>query len=81
MNRPPTHGPYARIRHPQYIGFICITLATFLKWPTTAMLVTLPVVAIGCIVLARRDDREAQRRFGDEYRRYTARTPPFIPRL
>ena len=81
INRLATGGPYARIRHPQYVGFICISLAAFLRWPTAVMAITLPVVAIACVVLARREERKAELRFGDEYRRYSTRTPAFIPRL
>ena len=32
-------------------------------------------------LLARREERDAEAEFGDEYRRYAARTPPFLPRL
>ena len=81
MNRLVTSGPYNRIRHPQYLGFISITLAAVLLWPTIAMLMTLIVVAIACVLLARRDEREAELRFGQEYRRYAERTPGFIPHL
>ena len=81
INRLATGGPYARIRHPECVGFICLTVASFLQWPTAVMLSTLAVVTIACVVVARRDEREAARRFGDEWRRYSSRTPSFIPRL
>src|SRR5215831_3022264 len=29
-----TDGPYARVRHPQYIGFISIMFGFLLQWPT-----------------------------------------------
>ncbi len=29
-----TTGPYAYVRHPQYVGFILIMLGFFLQWPT-----------------------------------------------
>ena len=32
------------------------------------------------VLLARREEREAEVEFGDEYRRYAARTPAFLPR-
>jgi protein-S-isoprenylcysteine O-methyltransferase Ste14 len=31
--------------------------------------------------MARREEREVGREFGETYRRYAARTPAFIPRL
>jgi protein-S-isoprenylcysteine O-methyltransferase Ste14 len=33
-----TTGPYARIRHPQYVGFVVIMLGFLLQWPTLVTL-------------------------------------------
>jgi protein-S-isoprenylcysteine O-methyltransferase Ste14 len=32
------------------------------------------------VLLAKREERDAEKEFGDEYRRYAARTPAFFPR-
>ncbi len=76
-----TTGPYARIRHPQYVGFILIMAGFLLQWPTIVTLVMFPILLTMYVRLAKREEREAETEFGDEYRRYTARTPPFVPRF
>ena len=37
-----TTGPYARIRHPQYAGFLLIMLGFLLQWPTLITLAMFP---------------------------------------
>jgi len=76
-----TTGPYARIRHPQYVGFILIMAGFLLQWPTIVTLVMFPILLTMYVRLAKREEREAETEFGDEYRHYTARTPPFVPRF
>ena len=73
-------GPYARVRHPQYAGFILIMLGFLLQWPTLVTLVMFPVLVTMYARLARTEEREVEQEFGDEYRRYAAVTPAFIPR-
>jgi protein-S-isoprenylcysteine O-methyltransferase Ste14 len=43
-------------------------------------LVMFPILVTLYLLLARREEREAEAQFGDEYRRYAARTPAFFPR-
>jgi protein-S-isoprenylcysteine O-methyltransferase Ste14 len=74
-------GPYARIRHPQYVGFILIMLGFLLQWPTLITLVMFPILVTMYVRLARREEREALAEFGQVYMGYAARTPAFIPRL
>ncbi|HSD41308.1 MAG TPA: isoprenylcysteine carboxylmethyltransferase family protein [Burkholderiales bacterium] len=76
-----TTGPYARIRHPQYAGFVLIMLGFLLQWPTLVTLVIFPILVFMYVHLALREEREAIAAFGEEYRRYMARTPRFIPGL
>jgi len=75
-----TTGPYARVRHPQYSGFVLILLGFLLQWPTILTLAMFPVLATMYAYLARTEEAEMAVRFGDEYRRYAARTPRFMPR-
>lgn len=72
-------GPYARVRHPQYLGFVLILFGFLLQWPTILTLAMFPVLVFMYVRLARIEEREAEARFGDEYRRYAARTPAFLP--
>ncbi len=74
-------GPYAHVRHPQYTGFILIMLGFLLQWPTLITLVMFPILAYMYVRLARREEREVAVEFGEEYLRYSKRTPAFLPRL
>jgi len=78
---PATTGAYARIRHPQYVGFVLIMFGFLLQWPTLLTLAMFPVLVFMYAWLARTEEADMERAFGDEYRRYAARTPRFIPRL
>lgn len=75
-----TTGPYARLRHPQYLAFILILLGFLLQWPTLLTLLMFPVLTWMYVRLARREEREALAEFGEAYARYMAATPAFIPR-
>ena len=76
-----TTGPYARVRHPQYIGFVLIMTGFLLQWPTLITLAMFPVLAFMYWRLARREEQEAQEEFGDAYRRYEEDTPAFLPKF
>jgi protein-S-isoprenylcysteine O-methyltransferase Ste14 len=74
-------GPYAHVRHPQYVGFILIMLGFLVQWPTLITLLMFPVLVIMYGRLARREEREVLTEFGETYARYAANTPAFVPRL
>jgi protein-S-isoprenylcysteine O-methyltransferase Ste14 len=76
-----TTGPYAYIRHPQYVAFVGIMLGFLLQWPTIPTLIMFPVMTYVYARLARREEQVSLEQFGDEYRTYMARTPAFIPKL
>jgi protein-S-isoprenylcysteine O-methyltransferase Ste14 len=76
-----TGGLYARMRHPQYVGFVLIMFGFLLQWPTLITLLMFPIMVAVYAVLARREERDCLVRFGDAYRDYMARTPAFIPRI
>jgi protein-S-isoprenylcysteine O-methyltransferase Ste14 len=76
-----TTGVYARVRHPQYVGFITIMVGFLLQWPTLLTLVMFPILVAMYVRLARREEREVRAAFGIEWDRYAAETPAFIPRL
>jgi protein-S-isoprenylcysteine O-methyltransferase Ste14 len=79
--RPATTGPYARLRHPQYVGFVLIMLGFLLQWPTLPTLIMFPVMVAMYARLVRREEREALEQFGAAYARYGATTPAFLPRF
>lgn len=76
-----TTGPYARLRHPQYAGFVLIMFGFLVQWPTLLTLIMFPVLVYMYVRLARREEREVGREFGETYRRYAARTPSLFPLL
>jgi len=75
-----TTGPYAYVRHPQYGGFILIMLGFLFQWPTLITLIMFPILVTMYVRLARREEKEVLAEFGEEYRRYMASTPAFVPR-
>jgi protein-S-isoprenylcysteine O-methyltransferase Ste14 len=76
-----TTGPYAYVRHPQYVAFIAIMFGFLLQWPTILTLAMFPLLVVMYVRLARSEEREAIQAFGAEYERYAAVTPSWIPRL
>jgi protein-S-isoprenylcysteine O-methyltransferase Ste14 len=74
-----TAGPYARVRHPQYVGFILIMTGFLFQWPTLVTLAMFPILVFMYVRLARREERDARTQFGDAYTRYEANTPAFFP--
>ena len=76
-----TTGPYARVRHPQYIGFVLIMSGFLLQWPTIVTLAMFPVLVFMYVRLARREEQDAREEFGDAYRRYEKDTPAFLPKF
>ncbi len=74
-----TTGPYARIRHPQYAGFVMIMFGFLLQWPTIVTLVTFPILLYMYLRLARIEEKEALAEFGNAYKSYMAATPAFVP--
>jgi protein-S-isoprenylcysteine O-methyltransferase Ste14 len=75
-----TDGPYERVRHPQYAGFIAIMVGFLLQWPTLPTLVMFPILVVVYRRLAIREERDIAAAFGAEWDAYAAATPRFIPR-
>lgn len=75
-----TTGPYARIRHPQYVGFVLILTGFLVQWPTILTLAMYPVLVWMYLRLARSEEAEARARFGSEYDAWAARVPALLPR-
>jgi protein-S-isoprenylcysteine O-methyltransferase Ste14 len=76
-----TSGPYARLRHPQYTGFVLIMVGFLLQWPTLATLLMFPVLLYVYRRLALREERDVHGEFGAAYDAYAGKTPRFLPRL
>jgi protein-S-isoprenylcysteine O-methyltransferase Ste14 len=76
-----TDGLYARVRHPQYSGLFLITIGLLIQWPTIVTALTWPILMVMYVRLARREEADMERQFGEIYRAYAARVPRFVPRL
>lgn len=76
-----TTGPYAKIRHPQYAGFVIIMFGFLLQWPTIVTVAMFPVLVYMYVRLARAEEKEAYAEFEDEYSKYAERVPAFFPRF
>lgn len=76
-----TSGLYARMRHPQYFGLFLITAGMFIQWPTIVSLVMWPVLMLMYYRLARREEMEMVKLFGERYTTYSQEVPSFFPRL
>jgi methanethiol S-methyltransferase len=76
-----TTGVYARVRHPQYIGFALIMFGFLLQWPTLVTAAMFPILVFMYARLAIREEADMLAQFGDAYRRYTNAVPAFIPKF
>ncbi|MBA3911546.1 MAG: hypothetical protein C0524_17120 [Rhodobacter sp.] len=74
-----TTGPYARIRHPQYVGFVLILTGFLVQWPTVLTLAMYPVPIWMYLRLARSEETEARARFGAEYENWARQVPASLP--
>jgi len=75
------YGPYAKIRHPQYAGFVMIMFGFLLQWPTIVTLAMFPILVYMYVWLARTEEKEARAEFGEEYEHYAGAVPAFFPRF
>jgi protein-S-isoprenylcysteine O-methyltransferase Ste14 len=74
-----TDGLYAYVRHPQYSGLFLVMIGMLIQWPTIITALMFPVLLFVYYCLSRREEKEALKIFGYEYRRYMDNTPMFIP--
>lgn len=73
-------GPYARIRHPQYVGFVLILTGFLFQWPTILTLAMYPILVVMYWRLALSEEKEVKAELGDVYREYAAQVPRFVPK-
>lgn len=76
-----TGGIYAYIRHPQYTGFFLITFGMMLEWATLPLIVLYSILLVLYVRLAKREEKDMEKEFGQEYAEYRKKTKMFIPYL
>jgi protein-S-isoprenylcysteine O-methyltransferase Ste14 len=74
-----TTGLYARLRHPQYAGFVLVLTGFLVQWPTLLTLAMYPFLIWMYARLARAEERETRARFGVAFDDYAGRVPAFFP--
>ncbi|XAZ30188.1 isoprenylcysteine carboxylmethyltransferase family protein [Paenarthrobacter ureafaciens] len=72
-------GIYARLRHPQYLGFLTIMFGFLLQWPTLLTLIMFPILVVVYHRLARREEKTMVAEFGEEYLAYALPGSRFHP--
>jgi protein-S-isoprenylcysteine O-methyltransferase Ste14 len=76
-----TTGIYAHVRHPQYLGFLLLTLGINFLWTTFSTLILWPILALLYHRLAKEEEKDMEAKFGEEYREYKNKVPMFIPHV
>jgi protein-S-isoprenylcysteine O-methyltransferase Ste14 len=74
-------GIYGFVRHPQYAGFLAVTVGMLIANPAALTALLWALLAWLYLRLARTEEHELERRFGGRWRAYRARVGMFVPRL
>jgi protein-S-isoprenylcysteine O-methyltransferase Ste14 len=75
-----THGPFALVRHPLYLGLQVAALGGLLVYRTWG-LVFVTVNFMGLFIRARREKQALVVEFGEQWEAYCREVPAWIPRL
>ncbi|RLC76029.1 MAG: hypothetical protein DRI61_14025 [Chloroflexi bacterium] len=86
FNPPPqlvTDGLYAHIRNPMFLGnyLLLLGLGIILCSLSLIFIFTPLFIGISVFYLKAIEEKELEKKFGEEYRAYKERVPMFIPRL
>ncbi len=75
-----THGPFAIVRHPMYVGLFLAAVGALLiytTWTTLLFVCFAPLMSIR----ARREETVLAAEFGEAWQAYCRRVPRFLPRF
>jgi len=74
-----TTGLYAYVRHPQYLGFLILTLGMLVQWATLPTVFMWPLLVVLYFRLARQEEKEMEVKFGEKYREYKSKVSMLLP--
>ncbi|MCZ7359264.1 MAG: methyltransferase [Candidatus Methanoperedens sp.] len=72
------NGIYRYSRHPQYLGILLITSAFLIQWPTILTLIMWPFLVTMYLRLAKKEEKEMEEKFGEEYLEYKEEVPMLL---
>ncbi len=75
------NGLYKYVRHPMYSSLLFLGWGAFFKHITLLTFLLVVLVSVLLIVVAKVEERENVRFFGEVYREYMQQTKMFIPGL
>jgi protein-S-isoprenylcysteine O-methyltransferase Ste14 len=71
-------GPYAISRHPMYVGELALWLGWAILYGSIPVLIGLSALGAAVTLLARREERALEAKFGAVYSQYKARVPRWL---
>jgi len=74
-----TGGIYNRIRHPQYASFIVCSFGLLILWPRYIVAFLFVTMVFFYYLLAKIEEKECERKFGQPYIDFKNRTSMFLP--
>lgn len=77
-----SEGPYRFVRHPIYVGYLGMLIATGLALTTTKItLIAIVIYLVGTYYRAIREEKLMQQRFGNQYLVYCQHVPRLLPKI
>jgi len=73
-----THGPYGYSRHPMYFTELALWLGWAVLFGSIMVLAGFVVLCVVVNILAPREERALEAKFGEAYRQYRARVPRWL---
>lgn len=73
------HGPYKRVRHPIYTGFLSLFLGSALAAGTIGGLIGVVLLLCGCLLRIRQEEQLMMKHFKEQYTLYKQSAKRLIP--
>jgi protein-S-isoprenylcysteine O-methyltransferase Ste14 len=75
-----THGPFALVRHPMYVGILLASMGGLLIYRTWTLVFT-TVTFLGLVLRARREEQALAAEFGERWQEYCRQVSGWTPRI